>query len=125
RPYSRRNGRIYPRDEKARLSPWEFVETLGGLYRRAHATRVALEVPYARFRMMAARQLGMKADAPTTELARALRNRLGYKDDNLQDLLQRIENALSDPGLQESTALELVQELNGHVHQLQLICFEK
>jgi len=123
--YSRRNGPIYPPDEQVRLSPLEFVETLGGLYRRAHATRVALEVPYARFRMMAARQLGMKADTPTAELARALRNRLGYKDDNLLDLLQRIEEALSDPGLQESTALELVQELNVHVHQLQLISFEK
>lgn len=123
--YSRRNGPIYPPDERPRLSPLEFVETLGGLYRRARATRVALEVPYARFRMMAARQLGMKLDVPTADLARALRNRLGYKDDNLHDLLLRIEAALYDPGLQEKTALELVQQLNFHVHQLRLISFEK
>jgi len=123
--YSRRNGPIYPADETPRLSPLEFVETLGGLYRRTHATRVALEVPYARFRMRATRQLGMKADVPTADLARALRNRLGYKDDNLQDLLQRIEDALSDPGLRENMVLELVQQLNFHYHQLQLISFEK
>lgn len=123
--YSRRNGPIYPPDERPRLSPLEFVETLGGLYRRAHATRVALEVPYARFRMMAARHLGMKVDVPTADLARALRHRLGYKDDNLHDLLLSIETALYDPGLQESTALELVQQLNFHVQQLRLISFEK
>jgi hypothetical protein len=123
--YSRRTGPIYPADSPPRLSPLEFVETLGGLYRRAHATRAALAVPYARFRMLAARQLGLKTDAPAADLARGLRNRLGYSDDSLQDLLVRIEAAMYDPELPEAAALELVQQLNFHARRLQLISFEQ
>jgi hypothetical protein len=123
--YSRRNGPIYPSDSPSRLSPLEFVETLGGLYRRAHVTRAALEVPYLRFRMLASRQLGLKTDAAAPDLARAMRNRLGYKDSSLQDLLVRIESALYDPELQEAAALELVQQLHSHARRLQLISFEQ
>jgi hypothetical protein len=123
--YSRRNGPIYPADSPSRLSPLEFVETLGGLYRRAHVTRAALEVPYQRFRMLAARQLGLRTDIPAADLARAIRNRLGYKDDRLQDLLVRIESALYDPELPEALALELVQQLHFHARRLQLISFEQ
>jgi hypothetical protein len=119
--YSRRNGPIYPVNEPSRLSPLEFVETLGGLYRQAKATRVALEVPYARFRTLATRQLGLKNDIAAGDLARAIRNRLGYKDDSLQDLLQTIESALRDPDLQEARALDLAQQLSSHTHRLQLI----
>jgi hypothetical protein len=123
--YSRRNGPIYPANTPSRLSPLEFVETLGGLYRRAHATRAALEVPYVRFRALAARQLGLKADASASELARAASNRLGYQDERLEDLLVSIEGALEDPQLEESRALELVQQLHFHARRLQLISFEQ
>lgn len=123
--YSRRNGPIYPADSPSRLSPLEFVETLGGLYRRAHATRAALEVPYARYRALAGRQLGLRTDVPAAELARGIRIRLGDKDDSLQDLLGRVETALYDPELQEATALELVQQLNLQACRLQLISFEQ
>jgi hypothetical protein len=123
--YSRRNGPIYPAGAPTRLSPLEFVETLGGLYRKAHAIRVAIEVPYARFRMMASRQLGLKIDSPTPDLARAVRNRLGYPDERVQELLQEIESAMYDPHLREDTALKLAQQLNVHTRQLQLISFER
>ncbi|HLW51229.1 MAG TPA: DUF4350 domain-containing protein [Candidatus Angelobacter sp.] len=119
--YSRRNGPIYPSDEPTRLSPLEFVETVGGLYRRAHAVRAALEVPYNRFRIQAVRQVGLKPEITASELARALRNRLGFKDNALEDLLHRIEAALYDPDLTESAALEMVQALNSHARQLQMI----
>jgi hypothetical protein len=119
--YSRRNGPIYPLPDPSRLSPLEFVETLGGLYRQAKARRVALEVPYARFRTLATRQLGLKSDIPGTDLARAIRNRLGYKDDSLHDLLQAIESALYDPELPEAKVLDLAQQLSVHAHKLQLI----
>jgi hypothetical protein len=123
--YSRRNGPIYPPDAPSRLSPLEFVETLGGLYRRAHVTRAALEVPYLRFRTLAARQVGLKIDVPAPDLARAIRNRLGYKDDSLHELLVRIEAALYDPELPEALALELVQQLHSYARRLQLISFEQ
>jgi hypothetical protein len=119
--YSRRNGPVYPVNEPSRLSPLEFVETLGGMYRQAKATRVALEVPYARFRMLATRQLGLHADVPAGDLARAIRNRLGYKDDSLLDLFQTIDAALYDPELQEAKALQLAQQLSLHARRLRLI----
>jgi hypothetical protein len=119
--YSRRNGPIYPLLETSRLSPLEFVETLGGLYRQAKATRVALEVPYARFRTLATRHLGLKNDTPGADLARAIRARLGYKDDSLYDLLQAIEAALYDPELTETRALDLAQQLSSHAQKLQLV----
>jgi Domain of unknown function (DUF4350) len=123
--FSRRNGPIHPLPQPSRLSPLEFVSTLGKLYRRANAVHSALAIPYARFRAQAARQLGINQDVPATELARALKNRLRYKDDSLAELLQRIEKALRDPELQEAQALELAQQLNRHTHSLKLNPMER
>jgi len=118
--YSRRNGPIYPRDEPSRLSPLEFVETLGGLYRRAHHTRTALEVPYTQFRALAIRHLGLKADLPAPDLARAIHNRFNLSDHALQDLFKDIEAAMYDPELTEAEVLRLVQQLSLHARTLQL-----
>ncbi len=123
--YSRRNGPIHPWTEPIRLSPLEFVHTLGNLYHRASATHSALEVPYTRFRVLATRQLGIKTDVPSADLARAVRSRLGYKDDSLDKLLQQIETALYDPGLNEARALELVQQLSVYMQNLKLIPLER
>ncbi len=62
--FSRRNGPIHPLPEPSRLSPLEFVHTLGKLYRRANAVHSALEIPYARFRMLATRRLGTQCRYP-------------------------------------------------------------
>jgi hypothetical protein len=122
--FSRRNGPIHPLPEPSRLSPLEFVHTLGKLYRRANATHAALAIPYARFRALAARQLGINHDVPAPELARAVRNRLRFKDDAFEDLLQQIEHALQSPELSEVFALDLVQKLNRYMQNLKLIPLE-
>jgi hypothetical protein len=119
--YSRRNLPIHPLPQKSRLSPLEFVETLGGLYRRAKATRAALEVPYHRFRTLATRYLGIAPDTPTEDLARALRTRLGYRDEGLLELMQTIESTLMNPDCSEKTVLNLVQQLNVHMQKLKLV----
>jgi len=119
--FSRRSGPIHPPPEPSRLSPLEFVHTLGRLYHRAHSVHSALAVPYARFRAIATRQLGLSPDVPAPELARALRTRLRSKDDGLERLLEQIENALRSPELAEKRALELAQELARRTHELKLI----
>ena len=119
--YSRRNGPIHPLAPTSRLSPLEFVETLGSLYRRANATRSALEIPYQRFRFLATRQLGLKSDVSAADLAQALGSRFGYKDSQLAPLLQEIENALYDSDLKEARALDLVQQLSYHEQRLKLL----
>ena len=123
--YSRRNGPIRSWGEPKRLSPLEFVHTLGGLYRRANATRAALEVPYARFRSSAARQLGLKPDVSAAVLARAIRERLGYKDKDLEETLQQIEAAFYGPDLTEGRVLDLVQGLSRHAYNLKFISQER
>ncbi len=116
--FSRRNGPIHPLPERSRLSPLEFVHTLGRLYHRAGAVHSALAVPYARFRMLAARHLGIHSDVPAEELARALKVRFRYKDNDLDELLRKIESALHNPELPERTALELAQRLAYYTHGL-------
>jgi hypothetical protein len=123
--FSRRNGPIHPLPQPSRLSPLEFVQTLGKLYRRANAVHSALAIPYARFRAQAARQLGINQDVPAAELARALKHRLRYRDNTLEDLLQQIENALHNPELSEVYVLDLVQQLNRHAQNLKLISTER
>ena len=116
--FSRRSLPIHPAEDKSRLSPLEFVETLGGLYRRAHAARAALEVPYTRFRSIATRRLGLSPETSSADIARSLRDRLGYKDESLPRLLRRIDDALSDYELSEEKALGLAQELNRQTQKL-------
>jgi len=119
--FSRRNGPVHPLPEPSRLSPLEFVHTLGRLYHRAHAAHSALAVPYARFRAIATRQLGISPDVPAPELARALTGRLRRPDTKLDELLEQIENALRSPELSEKRALELAQQLALRTQDLQLI----
>lgn len=119
--FSRRSGPIHPMTASSRLSPLEFVQTLGKLYRRGHAVHSALAIPYARFRMQATRQLGIQSDVPAADLARAVKNRLRYKDDKLEELLQQIESDLQAPELSEARALELVQQLNHQAQNLRSI----
>ena len=55
------------------------------------------------------------------DLVRALRNRMGYKDESLPELLRSIEAALHEGELKEGRALKLAQELNRHMLKLKLI----
>ena len=119
--FGRRNGPIRPLYEPSRLSPLEFVHTLGGLYQRARATGSALEVPYNRFRSLLTKRLGMKADTPSPQLANSARERLGYKDADLEKTLQDIESTFHSVNLTDPTALDLVQRLNRHAANLKLI----
>jgi hypothetical protein len=119
--FSRRNTPVYPLGDPPRLSPLEFVHTLGGLYRRAKANHAALEVAYNRFRGLATRKLGLPASTSPEDLARALRNRMGYKDESLPKLLKSIEASVRASELKEEQALKLTQELNQHMLNLKLI----
>ncbi|HEV2989814.1 MAG TPA: DUF4350 domain-containing protein [Candidatus Angelobacter sp.] len=118
--FARRNGPIHPLYVRSRLSPLEFVQTLGGLYQRASAIETAIEVPYARFRSQLAKRLGMKADARSSDLARAARERLGYEDKDLEKTLQEIESCLHSHDLSDTKALDLTQRLNRHTRSMKL-----
>jgi hypothetical protein len=116
--FSRRSGPIFLPQGVSRLSPLEFVDTLGGLYERAGAASSAVSVSYARLRSLLSRQLGFSANAPNEELAEAAKQRLGWKDPGLADLLRRSEASTHLVRLQGSKALELVRELEQHAAKL-------
>ena len=119
--FSRRSLPIHPLQENSRLSPLEFVETLGGLYHRAKASHAALEVPYMRFRTIVTRRLGLRSDVSADDMARSVRNRLAYKDNGLPELLRRIEATLGKDEPGEEVVLGLTQELNRHMQNLKLL----
>lgn len=119
--FSRRNTPIRPLSEPSRLSPLEFVQTLGKLYRRANATRTALEVPYNTFRALLIKRLGLRRDVSSAELLESARNKMGYRDPDFENTLKQVFAALQDPELKEATVLDLVQKLNQHTRNLKLI----
>lgn len=117
--FSRRSGPVHPLERDSRLSSLEFIDTLGGLYQRAHAARGAVEVACQRFRFLLSRRLGLPLTARDGELDQAARQRLAV--DGLLDILQRCRAAQDDLDLQDAKALELVQALHnfGEVLSLQ------
>jgi hypothetical protein len=68
--------------------------------------------------MLAARHLGINPDIPAAELARSLKIRFCYKDNDLNELLQQVEGALHDPELSERTVLDLAQRLAYYTQSL-------
>jgi hypothetical protein len=109
--FGRRNGPLYAPAAVSRLSPLEFVDTLGDLYGRASAGSAAVRVAYQRFRMQLVRRLGLAPASSNMQLDAAVRARLGWKQPGLMDTLQRAEKAARETGVHSSEALKIVQAL--------------
>ena len=118
--FSRRSGPIYLPAEVSRLSPLEYVETLGGLYERAGAASSAVAISYQRFRSLLTRQLGLTSNTPDQELGQAAEERLGWKESGVSDLLQQAANASHVAKLPRSQALGLVQKLGRNAARLKI-----
>ena len=117
--FSRRSGPVHPLARDSRLSSLEFIDTLGGLYQRAHATRGAVEVAYQRFRFLLAKRLGMSLTATDADLAQAARQRLATAE-GLAETLLNCREAQEDLDLTDGKALELVQALHHFSEALSL-----
>jgi len=118
--FSRRSGPITAPVTDVRLSPLEFVQTLGGLYENAGTASVAVDISYQRFRYWLTRRLGVANNIPINELEAAVRDRLAPKDDHFAAILRRCELAKADPYLSEPEALHLVQELDEYASRWKL-----
>ena len=116
--FSRRSGPIYVPVEVSRLSPLEYVETLGGLYERAGAASSAVAISYQRFRSLLTRQLGLPSNMPDRELGQAAEERLGWKESGVSELLQQAANASHAGKLPRGEALDLVQKLERQAARL-------
>jgi len=117
--FSRRSGPVLAPEGDVRLSPLEFVQTLGGLYERAGAASVAVDICHQRFRYWLTRRLGTAGNLPVEDLARALRERWRFDDADFAATLRRCEVARENP-LGPKEALRLVRELYRYAAELRL-----
>lgn len=115
--FSRRSGPIFVPPGVSRLSPLEFVDTLGGLYERAGAASSAVAVSYARLRSLLTRQLGLPGNTPHSELAKAA-ERLAWQEADLDELFRRAEMSIRQEKLRPREALDLVRELERYAAKL-------
>ncbi len=128
--FSRRSGPVCMATTEVRLSPIEFVQTLGGLYERAGTACIVVDICYRRFRYWLTRRLGVAGNISVEELASAIRNRWEssgggvqagqFTNNQLITTLRNCEAASSDPFLEAPAALRLLQELDGYAAQLNL-----
>jgi hypothetical protein len=118
--FSRRSGPLRPQPAEVRLSPLEFVETLGGLYQHANAGSVAVDVYYQRFRYWLTRRLGLANNASPEELARVMRERWNFQDEEFVAVLQSAAAAHYQPDVHAKEALRLVKSLHSYAVKLKL-----
>lgn len=119
--YARRSGPIIMPRLESRLSPLEFVRTLGSLYRRAGATSTALDASYQRFRRLLTRGYGISARLPVDDAVAIVRARTGRDTAALHETLRACDVARVDFDLRPERALALAQQLDDHARQLHLV----
>lgn len=117
--YSRRNGPIRMPAKVSRLSPLEFVETLGDLYSSAHAGSAAVQIMYQRLRFLLIRQLGLSVNVPAAELARSASQALGWEEGALGATFVEAEQTAAGPPLNDRESLALAQELFDYIARLE------
>jgi hypothetical protein len=118
--FARRSGPLQIREAESRLSPLEFVETLGDLYHRAHAGSAAASVSYAHFRMLLTRRLGLPVNASVEQLHQAARERLGWTKPGFYEALRAADRGVRNPHIGDEEALRIVQALEHYTELLQL-----
>ena len=118
--FSRRSGPMMMPAVATRLAPLEFVDTLGGLYQRAHAEPAVVAAVYQRFRGTLTRHLRLPITIPNPLLDEAVRGRLGLNDDSFLETLQRADAASHAQKISATEALELMQKLEKYEMQLGL-----
>jgi Domain of unknown function (DUF4350) len=116
--FSRRSGPIVQPAGVSRLSPLEFVETMGGLYQRAHAAPIAVAAAYRLLRLELVRRLGLPVSAADRDLAHTAGQRLGLPGGELAGTLESAARAAGSAKFPARQALGLVQELEGYVARL-------
>jgi Domain of unknown function (DUF4350) len=118
--YSRRYGTIRMPRKVSRLSPLEFVDTLGDLYTSAHAGSAAVRVACQRLRYQLTRQLGLTANATVSELARVSSRTLGWDEQSLLGTLARADRNSRSLNVRDHEALEIVQDLHQYAARLEI-----
>ena len=104
--YARRSGPIIPLARPSRLSPLEFVQTMGSVFHKADARLAPLEIGLARLQQLAARRLALPPNVSPEAIAEAMRRRGYGVTEELAHALRAAQDATYDPGLKESASLK-------------------
>jgi hypothetical protein len=118
--YSRRYGTIRMPGKISRLSPLEFVDTLGDLYTSGHAGSAAVRVAYQRLRFQLTRQLGLTSNATVGEIARLASRTLGWEEQPLLGTLARADRNSRSLDVSDAEALEIVQDICSYTARLEM-----
>jgi hypothetical protein len=118
--YSRRYGTIRMPGKVSRLSPLEFVDTLGDLYTSAHAGSAAVRVAYQRLRHQLTRQLGLPANSTVAEISRMSGRTWGWDEQSLLGALARADRNSRTLNVDDDEALQIVQELHDYTVRLEI-----
>jgi hypothetical protein len=118
--YGRRCGPLAAPQVESRLSPLEFVETVGDLYERKGAAAGALEVAFSRFRFLLGRRHGLPASATVEAVERALGERGGRLEPELSQTLRDCERAVKEGRVTAPQAMAMVRSLHDHTRRLRL-----
>lgn len=89
----------------------EYIESMAGLFQRARATGIALEMHYAAFTRDLAKRLGLPPDADIDRLADASAASLGLPRQELHELLKTCQEALAQERPNEDEMTSLVTTL--------------
>jgi hypothetical protein len=118
--FGRRSGPIRALARESRLSPLEFVETLGALYERRGEAAGALEIAFSHFRFLLSRRLGTPSAATSADLVRTMQNRPGLTLAGFAVTMEHIESALKLKKVAEPKALAWIGELHDFAVRLGL-----
>ena len=112
--YSRRSGPIVAPAVESRLSPLEFVRTLGSLYERANAGSAAVDIAYQGFRYGLRRRRGSTGDDSPDALAASLPGEAKIDRQAFADVLRACEAAGQDDAISAEAALTLTRALHDY-----------
>lgn len=109
--YVRRSGPVLAWPTPSRLSPLEFVRTIGALYDRAQATPVVLEAAEDRARDRIARRFGVPVRSTIDQIELAATGRASGGVAAIGAALRAVDEARTRPPLAARTVLPIVQAL--------------
>lgn len=116
--FSRRSGPVVQPIIESRLSPLEFVDTLGALYERAGAASLGVGAAYRQLRLQLTQRLALPGTIEDARLAEAAARRLGWSQPELAAALRHAAETRHIERLEPREALALVQQLEDYSRRL-------
>jgi hypothetical protein len=117
--FSRRSGPLRDLPPPPRVTPIEYIDALGSLYRNAGAASTAITIAWERFRGHSLRLCGLRqAPISAEELSATIRRRFPAADSSLEADLRSCEDAALDDKIEPRAALKIIRALHRHRQML-------